>query len=119
MITSKYTVSIEFTPNEQYNSIISEKLYIKTSLGNMLNPKLSNRMLIQLNDLAYTIDEIRRISENEKQDYITSTLTFDTDYGYVVLKIKKLNSIVKIINLGGLVLLTASIVFALTYFLFK
>lgn len=62
MNKSKYIVSIEFSPNEKYNTEKLEKLYIKTSLGTMLNSELSQKLLIQLHDLTSIIDEIHWIS---------------------------------------------------------
>ncbi len=117
MNTSQYIVSFEFTPNEQYKPVLPENFYIKTPLGNMINPELSQKTLIQLHDMASIIDEIRRISENEK--HVTSTQTFDTDYGCLVLKIKKVKTVFDLLHLCLIALLTASTVFVLTYFVFK
>ena len=117
MNTSQYIVSFEFTPNEQYKPVLPENFYIKTPLGNMINPELSQKTLIQLHDMASIIDEVRRISENEK--HVTSTQTFDTDYGCLVLKIKKVKTVFNLLHLCLIALLTTSTVFVLTYFVFK
>ena len=117
MNTSQYIVSIEFTPNEKYEPVLPEKFYIKTPLGNMINRELSQKTLIQLHEMASIIDEIRRISENEK--HVTITQTFDTHYGCLVLKIKKVKTVFNLLHLGLLALVTASTVFMLTYFVFK
>jgi hypothetical protein len=117
MNTSQYLVSIEFTPNEQYNPGLPEEFYIKTPLGNMLNPELSQKTIILLHDMASIMDEIRRISENDK--HLMSTQTFDTDYSCLVLKIKKVKTDFNLLHLCVLALLTASTVFVLTYYVFK
>jgi hypothetical protein len=116
MNTSQYIVSFEFNPNEKYNPVLPEIFYIKTPLGNIINPELSEKTLIQLHDMISIIDLLFKYS-NEK--HVTLTRTFDTDYGCLFLKIKKVKTVFNLLQLCLIVLLTTSTVFVLTYFAFN
>ncbi len=117
MNKSKYIVSIEFSPNENYNTEIPEKIYIKTPLGNMLNSELSQKSLIQLHDLASIINEIHRISVSKK--HVTSKQTFDTELGRLNINIKTVGKVFNLFQILLLTLLTALTVFVLSYLAIK
>ncbi|MEI6583889.1 MAG: hypothetical protein WCO43_09905 [Chitinophagia bacterium] len=117
MNKSKYIVSVEFSPNKNYNNEKPEKLYIKTPLGNMLNPELSQKLLLQLHDLASIIDEIYRISISKK--HVTSKQTFNTELGRLEINVKTVGKVFNLFQVLLLTLLTASIVFVLSYLVIK
>ena len=117
MNKSKYIVSIDFSPNKNYNTELPEELYIKTPLGNMFNSKLSQKSLIQLHDLVTIIDEIHRISISRK--HVTLKQTLNTKLGRININIKTVGKTYNLLQVFLLTLLTASIVFVLTYLVIK
>jgi hypothetical protein len=96
MGTTKYKVTIEFTPNKKHNSPPPERVYVKTPIGNMLSPQLSQVSLIHIHDMALMIDDVIRLGD--KGGPVNSTHIINTEYGSLVIKIKKVNSLLFIIK---------------------
>jgi hypothetical protein len=113
--TSKYFVSIQFTPNEQYKSEIHEKFYIETALGKMWNPNLSSNAIIQLHDLAILIDEMHKLSNSSK--YVALKQTLNTDFGRFEIKMKTFNRNIYVFYIALLTTLISSLVISLYFFL--